>query len=275
MVLFNYARWVAKEVTGPKNIDKKIFITGPSGSGKSMAGLRLALAVKRWISHYNHGNFDHADDYFQFDKDHIAIIDTEDLIHVMTTKLRKNSIKIIDDCGTSVGFTNRRAMSNENLDIASIYSTNRVRNGVTIYCVQDEKFTDLRMRKLANENIDFTEYIQKGPYRVAKLRKMKMDERAKGGVKKCRFMTYDCGQWVTIETIAIDLPADEPKAKYDEMREKAEDKNTRTINDRYKKLTSNEEIENNKPRCPYCNSTRLYYSKKLNKTTCRGCGRTC
>lgn len=271
MTLFNYSRWIAKQVTGPKNIDKKIFITGPSGCGKSMAGLRLALAVAKWISFYNHNNFDHLEEYFKFDKDHIAIINTIDLMHVMTTKLRKNSVKIIDDCGTSVGFTNRRAMSKENLDIASIYGTNRVRNGVTIYCVQDEKFTDLRMRKLANENIDFNDYIQEGPFRIAKLRKMKMDEKAKGGIKKCRFMTYDCGQWVTQETIAFDLPDPVIKKIYDKRREAEEDKNSRMINQRYKDLSDKAEIELNKNHCPYCNSTKLYHGK--NYVKCQGCGR--
>jgi ABC-type dipeptide/oligopeptide/nickel transport system ATPase component len=102
LVLFNLARWIAKEVTGPKNTDKKIFIVGPGGSGKSMTGVRLARAVARWISYYNHnGIFAHDKEYFEFDKDHIAIISTKDLLHVMTNRLKKNSVKIIDDCGVT------------------------------------------------------------------------------------------------------------------------------------------------------------------------------
>lgn len=276
MTLFNFSKWVAKEVTGPKNIDHKVFVVGPAGSGKSMTGVELALSVAKWISHYNHGeryDFTHADEYFKFDKDHIAIINTNDLIHVMTTRLKKNSVKIIDDCGASVGFTNRRSMSKENLDLASIYGTNRVQNGVTIYCVQDTMFTDVRMRKLANVVIDLNEFYQAGPLRMGRLWKIRMDKNGKSGIKECRFMTYEHGEWVTQESIACFMPPQDIKDQYDKMRLEKEMENSKTINDKYKQIIDKSSTEQEKPHCPYCNSTRLYYREKTNDTKCKGCGR--
>lgn len=270
MTLFNYARWIAKEVTGNKNIDKKIFVVGPAGSGKSMTGMALAPAVAKWISYYNHGNFDHQKDYFTFDKDHVAVINMNDLIHVMANRLIKNSVKIIDDCGASKGFTNRRSMSTENLDIVSIYGTNRVQNGVTIICVQDSDFTDIRMRKLANETIDLNDYYQAGPCRMAKLFKIRMDRYSKNGIRQCRFMTYEHGVWVTQESIACFLPPPDLMAQYDALRVEKERENTQMIYDKYLKLAEKGTVDKNKLRCPACTSTDIYPGKKHN--SCHKCG---
>jgi hypothetical protein len=258
----------------PKNVDKKIFIVGGAGTGKSMTGVRLAKALKRWISYYNHnGIFAHGDEYFTFDQDHVAVISTKDLLHVMTTRLKRNSIKIIDDCGAAKGFTSRRSMSNENLDIVSIIGTNRTQNGVTIICVQDTSFTDIRMRMLADVVIDLSEYYQSGRFRIAQLRRIKKDKKFKEGIKPCRFMTYEHGIWVTQETIACEMPDTLLKAQYDELRERKEIENSKFINDKYNRILEMQEAEEKKPRCPYCNSTQLYYSDKNNITKCKGCGR--
>lgn len=291
MTLFNLAKWIAGEVTcvnctncmraktcrhhgRPKNVDKKIFIVGGAGTGKSMSGMRFAKALARWISFFNHnGIYAHADDYFKFDEDHVAVISTRDLLHVMTKRLKRNSVKIIDDCGAAKGFTNRRSMSNENLDIVSVYGTNRTQNGVAIFCVQDTSFTDLRMRMLADIVIDLTDYYQSGRFRIATLRKIKKDKKYKEGMKPSRFMTYEHGVWVTQETIACEMPDPELKKMYDELRDKKEAENTKIINDKYNQILERQNTEDNKRRCPYCNSTQLYYSEKKNVTKCKGCGR--
>jgi hypothetical protein len=239
-----------------------------------MSGVRLAKALDPWISYYNNnGIFKRDEGYYNFDKDHVAVISTKDLLHVMSTKLKKNSIKIIDDCGASKGFTNRRSMSEENLDMASIYGTNRTQNGVTIYCVQDTSFTDKRMRMLANVLIDLTNYYQSGRFRIGILRKIKKDETRREGIVKSRFMTYEHKEWVTQETIACELPDRDSKKQYDELREFKETENSKLIHEKYNKVIINEEIEDNKPRCPICGSTQLYYSAKNNITKCKGCGR--
>jgi hypothetical protein len=280
--VFNFARWVAKQITNnKKNIDIKIFIVGPAGSGKSMTGLTLALLLDKYVAYFVYGKDEymkHIGEFFSFDPNHIAIINTQDLIHVMTTMLCKHSIKVIDDCGAAEGFTSRRSMSTANIDIASIYGTNRVHNGVTIYCVQDTTFTDVRMRKLANVVIDLTNYVEVGNdkigvVRMAQLRKIRMDKKAKSGINECRFMTYENGQWVTQESIACFMPPAEFKDKYDKMRNLKEAENSKAINEKYSLIIKQEETENEKPRCPYCNSTQLYYSEKKNVTKCKGCGR--
>jgi hypothetical protein len=234
-----------------------------------MTGLALATAVAKWISYYNHdGDLGHASEYFSFDPDHIAVIDTEDLIHLMTQYPKKNSVRVIDDCGAAIGFTNRRSMSRESLDTMSIYGTNRVRNCATIICVQDTSFTDLRMRLLANEIIDLRDFYQSGPLRFGRLWKIKMDNTRKGGVKLCRFMTYEHGEWVTQERIATFLPPEDLMAQYNELRERKDRENTEKLYEKYQ--GKEEEVDDDRERCPECGSPKLYHGKK--HTTCRGCG---
>jgi hypothetical protein len=267
--MFNFSRWVARQVTDPKkNVDQKIFIVGPAGSGKSMAGLALAQAVSKWISFYNHeGNLSHASEYFSFDEDHIAVIDNQDLIRLMTTYPKRNSVRIIDDCGAATGFTNRRSMSTENLDLVSIYGTNRVRNCVTIVCVQDTNFTDIRMRVLANEIIDLRDWFQQGPLRFGKLWRIRMDNKAKRGFREVRFMTYTHGQWSTCECIACNLPTPSLIAQYDELRERKDRENTLRLSEKYN--TTKEKNNYNKERCPKCGSAELRYRQKTHDWKCK------
>jgi hypothetical protein len=275
MTLFNFSRWVAKQVTDPKkNADQKIFIVGPAGSGKSMTALALAEAVAYWISVFNHGDPSHASEYFSFDQDHIAVIDNDDLIHLMTTYPKRNSVRVIDDCGAATGFTNRRSMSSENMDVVSIYGTNRVRNTVTIIAVQDTAFTDLRMRVLANEIIDLKDWFQQGPLRFGKLWKIKMDSQERHGYRQARFMTYQHDEWVTIEAIATYMPTPGIVDLYNELRERKDQENTTKLSEKYAKSKEHQTVEDGRPRCPECKSVTLYRGKKNNYTTCRKCGHT-
>lgn len=259
---FNFARWAAKRIRSKKNVDLKIFVVGGPGDGKSMTGVILAKRIAKWLSYFEYGDFDHINEFYKFDGDHVAVISTKDLLHVMSKRLNKNSGKILDDCGSSKGFTNRRSMSNENLDMVSIYGTNRTQNGYLIVCVQDVDFTDPRMKWLANVVIDLTDYYQDGPFRMAKLYKITKDKKRKGGIRLSRFMTYEHGEWVTIESIACFLPPEDEKKPYDDLRDAKEGENSHVINEKYKKIEKQEEIESAKPRCKYCNSSQLEYRKQ-------------
>jgi hypothetical protein len=277
--VWSYAQYVAKQVTGPKNIDKKIFIVGDAGDGKSVTGLMLAIRIAFWIAYYVNLNLikqnkpptAKPEDYFTLDKDHIACIISEDLIHVATVELPQHSIKILDDLGSALGFTNRRSMSGENLDMVSIIGTNRVKNGVTIYCVHTEDFADVRVKLLANEKIDMTDYVQSpGGYRIGKLYKMKRVKKNKS--VECKFGFWSNGEYCTIEGIICFMPGQTDNDRYSNMRVKKEQHNTSTIREKYKRIAQAEEIKNEKPRCPHCNSTKLYHSKK-GTVRCNGCGK--
>lgn len=273
MTVFNFSRWAAKRVTSKKNVDIKIFIVGPAGSGKSMTGIALAKRVAKWLSYILNGDYDHISDYYEFDGDHIAVISPRDLIHVMSKRLKKHSVKVIDDCGASKGFTNRRSMSEANLDIVSIYGTNRTQNGVLIICVQDVDFADIRMRMLADVVIDLTDYTEEGPFRMAKLYKISKDKKVKGGIRKRRFMTYEHSAWVTFESIACFMPSPTEKIPYDELREAKEAENTEAIGAKYDALEAAELAQSTLPSCVFCRSSQLYYSKRDRSTSCRKCGR--
>jgi hypothetical protein len=275
MTLFNFGKWAARQVTdSEKNVDLKIFIIGGPGTGKSKTGLALAKSVRRWTSFFLCGDFDHAEDYFSFDEDHIAVIDTNDLVNVMIKKLRKHSTKIVDDCGTAKGINARTSMTEETQDIVSIYGTNRTDNGITIICVQDTTFADKRMRMLADVVIDLTDYYQEGPFRMAKLSKIRMDSSAKYGIRKCRFMTYEHGEWLTVESIACfmpDLPNQGIDKQYNDLRKIKQDAQSLMIAEKFKKASQAKEVQDERPRCPYCNSTRLYHGKSGQR--CNNCGK--
>lgn len=277
---WSYAMYVAKMITGPKNIDRKIFVVGDSGDGKSMTGLCLAIRIAFWVAHFENIKLikqgkpatAKPEDYFKFDDDHVACIDGDDLIHVATAELPQYSIKILDDCGAALGFTNRRSMSDENLDMVSIIGTNRVRNGVMIYCVQTEDFTELRMRLLANEKIDLTDYTESNnKYRIGKLYKIKRDKKHKGRIIECKFAFWSHGkhggkfknrEYCTIEGIVCFMPDDQTTIdKYNELRVRKEANNTRTVKEKYKNMQKEQEIKEEMPRCIHCNSTQLEYRK--------------
>jgi hypothetical protein len=279
--VWSYAQYIARLITGPKNIDRKIFVVGDSGDGKSMTGLCLAIRIAYWVSYYQNLKLikqnlpptAKPEDYFTFDKDHVACINTDDLLHVATNRLPQYSVKILDDCGAALGFTNRRSMTTENLDMVSIIGTNRVQNGVTIYCVHTEDFTDVRMRMLANDKIDLTDYIQsKGGYRIANLYKIKRGKNHKNKISECKFAFYSYGEYCTVEGIVCFMPEQKIVDEYNTLRLAKEKENTDGINLKYKQYKQEIEMKEEKPRCPYCNSTQLY-NKKDGTILCRGCGK--
>lgn len=272
MTIFNYSRWVAKEITSKKNIDKKIFIVGPPGSGKSKTALAFAKAIDKWISYYVYGNFDHCGEYFKLDEDHIAVINADDLLKLMIKKLPKHNIKISDDCGTTEGVTSRRSMSQKNLDVVEIYSTNRTDNGVLIICLHDEAFADLRMRKLANESIDLGDYVQDGPFRIAKLRKLKNDKNNKRGIRETPFTTIENGEMVIHDSIAVFMPDEKTIKWYDELRDQKQSENAQRLLDKYSKIDQDVEVKSSKPKCPKCGWTsRVSYKARTKQWECTRC----
>jgi predicted RNA-binding Zn-ribbon protein involved in translation (DUF1610 family) len=128
------------------------------------------------------------------------------------------------------------------------------------------------MRKLADVIIDLTDWYQYGPFRIGRLRKIRMDKTSKIGIKEVRFMTYQHGEWVTQENIACEMPDPETKIIYDDMREKKEAENSKAINEKYNKMLAKDEAENNRPTCPNCGSVQYKWIKKLNHYHCNGCG---
>lgn len=276
MTLFNYARYVAGEITSNKNCDKKIIISGPAGAGKSMTAVKLAQAIAKWIPYWlikRYGIVSKPEDFFKFDDDHIAIIDGDDLRRLMVNPLVKHSIKIADDCGTADGVTSRRSMSKANLNTISIYGTNRTNNGVLIIAVQDTTFIDKRLRMLANEVIDLANWYQVGPIRIGQLRKIRITNTAKYGIGLRKFRTYEHGRWVSQESIACMMPDDDIKMLYDEKRKEKQEAQTALILKELENKDKKEIQDSNKKICPSCgcgNKTKIHTGKKY--TRCYSCG---
>jgi hypothetical protein len=241
----------------------KIFITGPPAGGKSMTGVRLAKAIDRWCGYYVYGNFEHAGDFFTLDENHIAVIDTVDLMILMTNRLRRFSIKIADDIGGAEGIDSRTSQSKSNINLTRVLKTNRTQNGVLLCCFQDDMDVDRRLRKIANIEINLNEYQESGSFRIAKLRKIQKNEDNRNtGIKFTRFMTYEHGEWVTVESIAVDLPDPESKKIYDEIRERKEIENTNALNAQYVQAKQQKNKSDTKPHCPHCGSIQLSYRTK-------------
>jgi hypothetical protein len=290
---WSYAQYIAKMITGPKNIDRKIFVVGDSGDGKSLTALNLAIRISRWVAYYlnceqvkkNEQATHKPEEFFKMDNDHVGCILGEDLIHVATVELPQYSIKILDDCGAALGFTNRRSMSGENLDLVSIIGTNRVRNGVMIYTVQTETFTDIRMQMLANEKIDLAGYTQSGDkYRLGQLYKIKRDKKRRNKIVECKFAFWSFGkqgkkgqEYCTVEGIICYPPEDQALIdKYNNMRKEKEAENTQAIKNKYaavqKEMDVSQKIQQHTQICPKCFKSDLRYSKKERLVYCRSCG---
>lgn len=273
MTLFNLSRWIAKEVTGAGDRDIKIYIIGPPASGKSKTAVALALKIKKWLSWYLYKDFEHQDEYFKFDSEHLAIISSDDLLKMMMTYPPMYQIRIVDDCGNTRGFDSRKSMSHENSDINSIWSTNRTRHCITIVTLHDFNFSDRRQVLIADIVIDLRGYTQSGRFRMAKIYKIGMDKSSNGnrGVRLTRFMTYENGQWVTQESLACELPPADICKQYDELRAAKDKENTEKAYQKYQTANSDKEVKDTRPRCTSCNSPRLYHGKKV--TRCLNCGK--
>lgn len=275
---FNFARWVSKEIMSSKNIDKKIFIVGAAGDGKSMTGLHLALALDKWNSIHKYGDLSHVGEFYHLDSvtdtEHTAVIDSDDLFDLMARPLCQYGIKLIDDCGHARGFNSRRSMTQEAEDLNSIYGTNRTNNGVTIICVQDDTFADKRMRMLANEVIDMTGYYQNGPFRMAKLWHIRKDNKQQRGIKLTRFMTYENGEWVTQESIACRMPPKDKTIIYDELRAIKQAAQSKKVLDKYRQSETPKApynkpfIKDDKERCPVCHAASILYRAKTKDYKC-------
>jgi len=272
LTLFNFGRWVAKEITGSGDRDMKIYVIGPPGSGKSKTALRLALSIRKWISWYIHKDFEHGEEYFKLDNEHLAVISSEDLFKMMTNYPPMYQIRIADDCGNTAGFDSRQSMSRKNMDLNSIWSTNRTRHCVTIVTLHDLNFNDLRQVMLADVVIDLRDYYQSGRFRMAKLWKIKMTERSKGnrGAQLARFMTYERGAWVVQESLACEMPPLDVVEGYDKIRAAKDKENTLRVQNMLSQYNAEMQDMNNKPKCVACGSKDVRAIKEGRK--CRVCG---
>jgi ribosomal protein L37AE/L43A len=272
MTLFNLSRWIAKEITGVGDRDMKIYIIGPPGSGKSKTALRLAQAIGKWVSWYKHKDFDHADDYFKLDGEHLAVISSDDLYNMLTTYPPMYQVRIADDCGNAAGFDSRQSMSRKNMDLNSIWSTNRTRHCVTIVTMHDLNFNDLRQVLLADIVIDMREWYQAGRFRMAKLWKIRMVERSKGnrGALLARFMTYEHDRWVVQESLACEMPSPEVVKAYDEIRAIKDKENTERVQKMLLNIKDEMQTTVSKPKCVRCKGTDVRVIKEGLK--CKTCG---
>lgn len=279
MTLFNLGRWIAGHLTGSGDRDMKVYIIGPAGSGKSKTALALAMSIAKWLSWHIYGDIKHTDKFFKLDKWHLAVIDGDDLITLMTSYPPRFQVRVVDDCGNTRGFNARRSMSREAEDINSIWSTNRTRRCCTIVTLHDLSFSDLRQALLSDVVIDLRDYVQQGSFRMAKLYKIKMGSKRGGdrGVKLSVFATYDCGRLVTQERIACMMPSDEICREYDKIRAEKDRKNTEKVYEKYSKKhlasTAQPTPKRHKVTCPYCDRKGAAWRVKTKDYHCFQCGK--
>lgn len=132
----------ADRFCGTHNQDVVFLLTGPRGSGKSMALLSLAHSLALEVVKRRGGK---PEDYFN--ENHIAIVDPEKLIEKMVN-LKRYGIYVLDDA--SIAWNARNFASSQNKGLNDILTVCRTQNAAILISVPDSGQVDKWARELGS-----------------------------------------------------------------------------------------------------------------------------
>jgi hypothetical protein len=94
---FSLSKAMAEDLTCQSIKNSKTSILGPTGTGKSEAGLSLCIGGAKWVSRIKHqGDPDHWEDYFPY-WDNIAIILEEEMLKLAEKQDPMGTFKFFDE----------------------------------------------------------------------------------------------------------------------------------------------------------------------------------
>lgn len=159
------AMFFAEHITGSGNQHIILRIVGSAGTGKSWAGIELAVEVSKCVAELKGGN---PEDYYSFEKD-LAIMGQQEVKRVMTNP-GKYHILHLDDVG--VAWNARKFNKEFNIDMNDIIQTFRPNNNLVIMTMQSGFLVDKVPRSLAHYEIEMEQtYFNQG-FTIAKVNKI-------------------------------------------------------------------------------------------------------
>lgn len=137
---------LAERVCATDIQDCLIILSGARGSGKSISALTIGEGVAREISRLRHGNDSEAENIFNIS--HLASIDEESLLNIISSVQIENSVIILDD--GSLALNARNAMSAINKAVVDLITTSRHKKNVVIITTPARSQIDINIRKMCS-----------------------------------------------------------------------------------------------------------------------------
>lgn len=161
------AEYFAEKITSKGNQHIILRIVGSAGTGKSWAGIELAIEVSKCIAEIKGGI---PEDYYSFDRD-LAIMGQSEVKRVMENP-GKYHILHLDDVG--VAWNARRFNNNFNIDMNDIIQTFRPNNNLVIMTMQSGFLVDKVPRSLAHYEIEMEQAHFDEGFTIAKVNRIVM-----------------------------------------------------------------------------------------------------
>lgn len=207
-----FAEILTDRICGGHNQNAIVIVDGKTGSGKSLASLRLAFDCSLLFAEKLGG---HPTDYFNLD--HIAILTADEAIRI-TENIKQFGIYILDDAGSEM-FNCRNFMSDQNEMMSKLLQTFRTNNNLLIMSSPDKGFIDKVGRILMHYKISMSmAFFNKG-FTLGKISTVKRISTKDYGSNLYPFLRM---HGVVFNYCAFRLPPDSLRKAYEKRRKEIE-----------------------------------------------------
>ena len=208
MIPNSFADKVSRIVTSQYNQNYTLIITGGTGSGKSYAGISLAMAIAAKVAKIKGGR---PSDYFEVDRC-MSVIDIWRFFDVLESA-KKYNIVILDDAG--VGINARKFMDTINITINNISQTYRTLNLCTIITVPEMYFVDRVIRSLVDALCEMDGMVAPN---LSRGRLFEIQRKSRLGSGGKLFYIYPRGNQEKTIGITFEKPPDDICVRYETLR---------------------------------------------------------
>jgi len=209
---FDLALALHRITTGKYKQTGRVLITGQNGTGKSKFALNLGYNIAVYNSLKKYGDASHWQEWFN--ESHIACINPESVQELMKNATMKHGVYLIDD--VSIGWSNRKWMSDSNIWLNNILTTHRIYENTLLFTLPAERMLDAQARMLFNYYVEMTgpHFFDQG-VNCGKLMEITMHPRDKHDPVHMPFIKDTNNEY---RIIAGMLPPEEIEAMYDKVR---------------------------------------------------------
>ena len=152
--------------------DCLIILSGPRGSGKSISALKLASETAKEISRIKYGDYSKAEEIFNIS--HLASINEESLLNIISNVAIENSVIILDD--GSLALNARNAMSAINKAVVDLITISRHKKNVVIITTPARGQIDIAIRKMCSHYAHIISSSHEDGYNEMLFREVSFDQ---------------------------------------------------------------------------------------------------